>query len=44
MKDLATPLTDEECDRLDQFLLERIDQEADTQDKDEGVLDISELA
>ena len=43
MKDLATPLTDEECDRLDQFLLERIDEEADTLDSDEGVLDISEL-
>jgi uncharacterized protein len=43
MKDLTTPLTDEECDRLDRFLLDRIDEEADTQDKDEGVLDISEL-
>ena len=43
MKDLTTPLTDKECDHLDQFLLYRIDEEADTQDKDEGVLDISEL-
>jgi uncharacterized protein len=43
MKDLTTPLTDKECDRLDRFLLDRIDEEADTQDKDEGVLDISEL-
>ena len=43
MNDLVTPLTDEECDRLDQFLLERIDDEADTLDKDECVLDISEL-
>jgi len=33
---LATPLTDEECDLLDRFRLERIDEEADT-------LDISEL-
>ena len=38
-----TPLTDEECDRLDRFLLDRIDEEADTLDRDEGVLDISEL-
>ena len=43
MKDLTTPLTDKECDRLDRFLLDRIDEEVDTQDKDEGVLDISEL-
>jgi len=43
MNDLSTPLTDEECDLLDRFLLERIDEEADTLDKDEGVLDISEL-
>jgi uncharacterized protein len=43
MNDLVTPLTDEECDRLDQFLLDRIDEEADTLDKDEGVLDMSEL-
>ena len=43
MKNLTTRLTEEECDRLDRFLLDRIDEEADTQDKDEGVLDISEL-
>lgn len=43
MKELTTPLTDNEYDRLDRFLLDRIDEEADTQDKDEGVLDISEL-
>ena len=43
MKDLTTPLTDKECDRLDRFLLDRIDEEADTLDMDEGVLDISEL-
>jgi uncharacterized protein len=43
MHDLATPLSDEEFDRLNHFLLERIDEEADTPDKDEGVLDISEL-
>ena len=40
---MITPLTDEECDRLDQFLLDRIDEEADALDKDEGVLDMSEL-
>jgi uncharacterized protein len=38
-----TPLTDEECGRLDRFLLDRIDEEADTLGRDEGVLDISEL-
>jgi uncharacterized protein len=43
MQDLATPLSDEEFDRLNHFLLERIDEEADTLEKDEGVLDISEL-
>ncbi|MEN8109003.1 MAG: UPF0149 family protein [Pseudomonadota bacterium] len=43
MKDLVTPLTDEEFDRLDRFLLDRIDEGAETLDKDEGVLDISEL-
>jgi len=43
MKDLVTPLSDEEYERLDRFLLDRIDEDADTTDKDEGVLDISEL-
>jgi len=43
MQDLVTPLSDEEFDRLDHFLLERIDEEADSMGKDEGVLDISEL-
>jgi len=43
MNNLVTPLTDEECDRLNQFLLDRIDEEADALDKDEGVLDMSEL-
>jgi uncharacterized protein len=43
MNDIFTPLTDEECDRLNRFLLDRIDEEADALDKDEGVLDISEL-
>jgi uncharacterized protein len=43
MKELDTPLTDKEFERLDQFLLERIDEEANTLDSDEGVLDVSEL-
>jgi len=43
MQDLATPLSDEEFDRLNHFLLDRIDEEADTLDMDEGVLDMSEL-
>ena len=43
MKDLSTPLSDDEWDLLNRFLLERIDEEADTLDKDEGVLDVSEL-
>lgn len=43
MNELSTPLSDEELDRLDHFLLERIDEDADTLDKDEGVLDVSEL-
>ena len=43
MTDLLTPLSDEEYERLDGFLLERIDEDAETTDKDEGVLDVSEL-
>ena len=43
MKNLSDPLNDEEIDQLDRFLLDRIDEDADTQGKDEGVLDISEL-
>jgi uncharacterized protein len=43
MKNLFDALSDEEIERLDQFLLDRIDDDADTQGKDEGVLDISEL-
>lgn len=36
-------LNEEEIERLDQFLLDRIDEDADTEGKDEGVLDIFEL-
>jgi len=43
LRDLFTPLSEEEMDRLDRFLLERIDEEADDEGKDEGMLDISEL-
>jgi uncharacterized protein len=43
MNELSTPLSDEEFDLLDRFLLERVDEDADTLDKDEGVLDVSEL-
>jgi len=43
MNNLFTELTDEEFDHLDHFLLYRIDEDADTLDKDEGVLGMSEL-
>jgi len=43
MSDVSTPLSDDEYHRLDQFLLDRIDENADTTDRDEGVLGISEL-
>ncbi|MFO7541815.1 MAG: UPF0149 family protein [Thiobacillus sp.] len=46
MMDVSTPLNDEELDWLDAFLLDRIDEDAvyaDDLQKDEGVLDISEL-
>lgn len=38
-----TPLNDEELDRLDRFLLDRVDEDAVTEGKNEGVLDISQL-
>ena len=43
MKNLSHPLTEKEIERLDQFLLGRIDDDADTEGKDEGVLGISDL-
>ena len=43
MKFESSPLNDEEIDQLDRFLLDRIDDDADAEGKDEGVLDISEL-
>ena len=43
MKNLFKSLNDEETDLLDRFLLDRIDEDADTEGKDEGLLGISEL-
>jgi len=43
MSDLFTILSDAEIERLDEFLLDRIDEDADTDGKEEGVLDITEL-
>ena len=43
MENLFNTLNEEEIDQLDRFLLDRIDEEADTEGKDEGVLNISEL-
>jgi len=43
MLNLSKPLTAKEIDRLDRFLLDRIDDDADTEGKDEGVLGISTL-
>ena len=43
MLNLDHPLNDEELHVLDRFLLNRFADDADTEDKDEGVLGISEL-
>ena len=43
MTELYTNLTEAEIEQLSDFLLYRIDEDADTEGKDEGVLDISEL-
>lgn len=43
MKDLSKPLNDEEIERLDQLLLDRVDDDADVDGTDEGVLGVSEL-
>lgn len=45
-QDLSQPLSDEELVRLDEFLLERVDETADEdedEDRDEGILGLSEL-
>lgn len=36
-------ITDDDLDFLEDFLLDRIDEDADTEGKDEGILDLSEL-
>ena len=41
--DLSDPLSDEELDRLQTILLDRVDEDAVTDGTDEGVLDVSEL-
>lgn len=43
MKNLYQPLDDDEIAWLGEFLLDRIDDDADTEGQDEGILDISEL-
>ena len=43
MSNIFSMLSEEEIDLLNNFMLDRIDDDADTQGKDEGVLDISEL-
>ena len=43
MYDLYQPLDDDEIAWLGEFLLDRIDDDADTEGRDEGILDISEL-
>lgn len=45
MNDLRQPLTDDELDWLNDYLLERIDDDADAdaEGRDEGILDVSEL-
>lgn len=43
MAKLFKPLSEEEMERLDNFLLDRIDDEADTEGKDEGVLGVADL-
>ena len=43
MDNIFEPLSEEELEWLDHFLLYRIEDDADCEDKDEGVLDVSEL-
>lgn len=43
MDDLYQPLEEDELDWLNDFLLDRIDDDADAINKDEGILDVSEL-
>ena len=43
MQNLFTSLTDQELDQLEDFLLDRIDEDIDTSDMDEGIFDASTL-
>lgn len=43
MDNLYQPLEEDELDWLNDFLLDRIEENADAMDKDEGILDVSEL-
>lgn len=43
MDNVFDPLSEDELEWLDHFLLYRIEEDADCEDKDEGVIDISEL-
>jgi len=43
MKDLFVPLNEAEMERLEEFLLDRIDEDEDTEGKDEGMFDMSTL-
>jgi uncharacterized protein len=43
MDDLTSPLNEQEIERLDQFLLDRVDENILTDDMDEGIFDISTL-
>jgi len=43
MQDIFTPLSDEELEQLESFLLDRIDDDVDTTGMDEGIFDILSL-
>lgn len=43
MKDVHAPLNENELDRLDRFLADRYSEDDDDENKDAGVLDVSEL-
>ncbi len=43
MSDIFSTLTEAEMERLDHFLLDRVEEDADTDGRDEGVLDVTEL-
>lgn len=43
MSDIFEPLNEDELNWLDDFLLDRFDEDVDVEGKDEGVIDVSEL-